>query len=56
MVDRFVAEHPHIRAISGMPVLFDEMNKLVVQSRITSMGLAFVVVFIMLIATIRELR
>jgi len=56
LLDSFVAEHPDIRVISGMPVLFDEMNKLVVRSQIRSLGLAFVLVFIMLIATIRRLR
>jgi len=56
LLDRFVAEHPDIKVISGMPVLFDEMNKLVVRSQIRSLGLAFVVIFIMLIATIRKLR
>jgi len=56
LLDKFVAEHPDIRVISGMPVLFDEMNKLVVRSQIRSLGLAFVLVFIMLIATIRRLR
>jgi hypothetical protein len=56
LLDRFVAEHPDIRAISGMPVLFDEMNKLVVRSQIRSLGLAFVLVFIMLVATMRKLR
>jgi len=58
-VDRledFVAEHPDIRVISGMPVLFDEMNKLVVQSQIRSLGLALVLIFIMLLVTIRKLR
>jgi hypothetical protein len=54
-LESFVAEHPVIRGISGMPVLFDEMNKLVVQSQIRSLGLALVLVFIMLLVTIRKL-
>ncbi len=54
-LENFVAEHPVIRGISGMPVLFDEMNKLVVQSQIRSLGLALALVFIMLLVTIRKL-
>jgi predicted RND superfamily exporter protein len=53
-LEEFVAEHPDIRTITGMPVLFDEMNKLVVQSQIRSLGLALVLIFIMLLVTIRR--
>ena len=52
----FVAEHPDIRLITGMPVLFDEMNRMVAQSQIRSLGLALALVFIMLLATIRRFR
>jgi len=55
-LEDFVAEHPDIRVVSGMPVLFDEMNKLVVQSQIRSLGLALVLIFIMLLVTIRKLK
>jgi len=55
-LEDFVAEHPDIRMLSGMPVLFDEMNKLVVQSQIRSLGLALVLIFIMLLVTIRKFR
>ncbi|HEX73583.1 MAG TPA: RND family transporter [Dehalococcoidia bacterium] len=55
-LEDFVAEHPNIRMLSGMPVLFDEMNKLVVQSQIRSLGLALVLIFIMLLVTMRKLR
>ena len=55
-LEDFVAEHPDIRVISGMPVLFDEMNRLVVQSQIRSLGLALVLIFIMLLVTIRKLK
>ncbi|MEE9192525.1 MAG: MMPL family transporter [Candidatus Aerophobetes bacterium] len=55
-LEDFVAEHPDIRVITGMPVLFDEMNKLVVQSQIRSLGLALVLIFIMLLVTMRKLR
>ncbi len=53
-LEDFVAEHPDIRVISGMPVLFAEMNKLVVQSQFRSLGLALALIFIMLLLTIRR--
>jgi len=52
----FVAEHSEIRLISGMPVLFEEMNRLVAQSQIRSLGLALALIFIMLLVTIRRFR
>jgi len=56
MLEDYIAEHPSIRVISGMPVLFDEMNKLVVQSQIRSLALALALIFIMILATIRRFR
>jgi predicted RND superfamily exporter protein len=53
-LEDFVAEHPYIRVITGMPVLFNEMNKLVVQSQIQSLCLALALIFIMLLVTIRR--
>jgi len=55
-IEAFVAEHPDIRLITGMPVLFEEMNRLVVRSQFQSLGLALILVFIMLLVTIRRLR
>ncbi|MFC2012905.1 RND family transporter [Chloroflexota bacterium] len=55
-LDNFVAAHPEIRLITGMPVLFDEMNRLVAQSQVQSLGLAMVLIFAMLLVTIRKLR
>jgi predicted RND superfamily exporter protein len=55
-LEDFVAEYPEIRVISGMPVLFNEMNKLVVKSQIQSLGLALALIFIMLLVTIRKFR
>ncbi|HUU08055.1 MAG TPA: MMPL family transporter [Dehalococcoidales bacterium] len=55
-LEAFVAEHPAIRTITGMPVLFDEMNRLVVRSQAQSLGLALVLIFLMLLVTIRRLR
>jgi len=52
----FVAEHQEIiRMITGMPVLFDEMNKLVVRSQIQSLGLALLLIFLMLWLTLKRL-
>ena len=53
-LEAFVAEHPDIRVISGMPVLFEEMNKLVVQSQIQSLALALALIFFMLLVTMRR--
>jgi len=55
-LEGFVAEHPSIRLITGMPVLFEEMNRLVVQSQVRSLGLALALVFLMLLVTIRRVR
>ena len=55
-LEDFVAKHPEIRVVTGMPILFDEMNKLVVESQIRSLGLALVLIFIMLLVTIRKLK
>jgi len=55
-LEDFVAGHPDIRLITGMPVLFEEMNRMVVQSQIRSLGLALALIFIMLLVTIRRLR
>ena len=55
-LEGFVAEHSEIRLISGMPVLFEEMNRLVVRSQSQSLGLAIILVFIMLLVTMRRFR
>ncbi|MFC2066926.1 RND family transporter [Chloroflexota bacterium] len=55
-LEEFTASHPDIRVVTGMPVLFDEMNKLVVESQIRSLGLALALIFIMLLLTMRKLR
>jgi predicted RND superfamily exporter protein len=55
-LDRFVTEHSDtIRIITGMPVLFNEMNTLVVRSQFQSLGLAFALIFIMLWITLRRI-
>jgi len=55
-LEGFVAAHPDIRLITGMPVLFEEMNRLVAQSQVQSLGLALALIFILILATIRRLR
>ncbi|MFC1908359.1 RND family transporter [Chloroflexota bacterium] len=55
VLDDFVTNHPNIRVISGMPVLFSEMNNLVVQSQVRSLGLALVLIFFMMLITIRKI-
>jgi predicted RND superfamily exporter protein len=55
-LDKFVTEHSDvIRVITGMPVLFDEMNRLVVRSQVQSLALALVLIFIMLWLTLRKI-
>jgi predicted RND superfamily exporter protein len=54
-LDEFVAAHGDmIRIITGMPVLFNEMNRLVVRSQVQSLGLALALIFIMLWITLRR--
>jgi predicted RND superfamily exporter protein len=55
-LEGFVASHDNIRVITGMPLLFDEMNKLVVESQIRSLGLALALILIMLLITLRSLK
>ncbi|MCJ7605515.1 MAG: efflux RND transporter permease subunit [Dehalococcoidales bacterium] len=55
-LESFVAENNDIiRVITGMPVLFSEMNKLVVRSQVQSLGLAMALIFIMLWITLRRI-
>ena len=56
MLRQFVDDHPHLRTLNGTPVLYDELNRLTVQSQIRSLGLALVLVFLMLAAVFRERR
>jgi len=54
-LNAFINSNESIRIITGLPILFDEMNNLVVKSQIQSLGLALVVIFIMLWITLRRL-
>ena len=54
-LELYVAEHSDsIRMIAGMPILFDEMNQMVVRSQIRSLGLALLLVFLMLLIMLRK--
>jgi len=56
-LEAFVADHSDtIRVVTGMPLLFDEMNRLVVESQFRSLGLALVLIFLMLLVTLRKIR
>ncbi len=56
-MNAFIKEHSDVvRVVTGMPILFDEMNRMVVQSQVKSLGLALVLVFIMLLITLRKIR
>ncbi len=55
VLNSFVEANNDIRIITGMPILFNEMNELVVDSQIQSLGLALVIIFFMLWITLRRL-
>jgi predicted RND superfamily exporter protein len=55
-LDDFVVDNQDIvRVITGLPVLFDEMNRLVVKSQTQSLALALALIFIMLWLTLRKI-
>ncbi|UCG54559.1 MAG: RND family transporter [Dehalococcoidia bacterium] len=54
-LDEFVSQNDDtIRMITGLPVLFSEMNNLVVRSQAQSLGLAIILIFLMLLITFRS--
>jgi hypothetical protein len=56
LIEQFTADNSDIiRTITGMPVLFEEMNSLVVKSQVQSLGLALVLIFIMLWVTLHRI-
>ena len=55
-LNSFVSNNEDIQVVTGMPILFDEMNSLVVKSQVQSLGLALIVIFIMLWITLRRLK
>jgi len=52
----FADAHPEIRVLTGMPVLWDEIARLVLRAQIGSLIAAFVLVFLMLLVSYRKLR
>ena len=48
-------EHPQVRVLTGMPVLYDEMSRLVFGAQMKSLGAAFALVFAMLLIAYRRL-
>jgi predicted RND superfamily exporter protein len=54
-LESFVQNSDRITIITGLPVLFNEMNSLIVRSQIQSLGLALIIIFFMLWITLRRL-
>ncbi len=52
----FADETPEIRELTGMPVVWDEIARLVLRAQVVSLGVAFVLVFAMLLIAYRRLR
>ncbi len=52
----FADAHPEIRVLTGMPVLWDEIARLVLRAQIGSLAAAFILVFLMLLISYRKLR
>ena len=46
---------PKVRVLTGMPVLFDEISRLVLKAQVNSLAMAFVLVFVLLLAAYRRL-
>jgi predicted RND superfamily exporter protein len=47
---------PEIRELTGMPVVWDEIARLVLRAQVVSLAVAFVLVFVMLLVAYRRLR
>jgi predicted RND superfamily exporter protein len=54
-LEEFVAGHQAVRIITGMPILFNELNGLVFKSQMQSLLLAMGLIFIMLWVTLRRI-
>lgn len=55
-IEEFIVENSDmVTTITGMPMLFNEMNKLVVRSQIQSLALAMALIFIMLWIALRRI-
>ncbi|MCP4308680.1 MAG: MMPL family transporter, partial [bacterium] len=52
----FVDETPEIRTLTGMPIVWDEIARLVLRAQVVSLAVAFVMVVVMLALAYRGLR
>ena len=52
----FADSSPEIRQLTGMPVVWDEIARLVLRAQVTSLAVAFVLVLVMLLLAYRRLR
>ncbi|MEL7562956.1 MMPL family transporter [Dehalogenimonas sp. 4OHTPN] len=55
-IKTWTAGEPAVQVLTGMPMLFDEFNRIVVNSQISSLGLALALVFVMLVISLRSLK
>lgn len=51
-----VEDKPEVRVLTGTPLLFDEMSRLVAKAQVTSLGAAFLLVGVMLLIAYRRVR
>lgn len=52
----FAEETPEIRTLTGMPIIWDDISRLVLQAQMTSVVVAFILVALMLAISYRKLR
>ncbi len=52
----YAAATPEIRALTGMPVVWDEIARLVLRAQVVSLAVAFIMVTVMLLLAYRRLR
>jgi predicted RND superfamily exporter protein len=52
----FVDEHEEVRVLTGMPIIWDEIARLVLNAQLVSLGVAFALVFVMLMVAYRRIR
>jgi predicted RND superfamily exporter protein len=52
----FVDENDEVRVLTGMPIIWDEIARMVLRAQVVSLAVAFALVFIMLMAAYRRFR
>ncbi len=52
----FADETEEVRVLTGMPVIWDEIARLVLSAQLVSLGVAFLLVFVMLMVAYRRIR